>query len=188
MVTLFEQTIRHGDTEYHVAADLDDAAIVDGSLSVTVKARVRSLPEGPWFDVEVELSADFSNLLVEVKVGDRVIATVPLHLPLAKAANAVLNDIDILADAGVIEHAIGAYGIETLIHIIPTDPFLGCLIKSAVSTTIGQIIRCWGSTEKGLPISRLANSIGGCLRDYSVRMALTFMYRAGRCSILLGFA
>ncbi|HEV7680920.1 MAG TPA: hypothetical protein VGO68_02270 [Pyrinomonadaceae bacterium] len=188
MVTLFERTIRHGNTEYYVGTDLDDAAIVDGSLRVSVQARVRRFPEGPWLEAKVDLVADFSNSLVEVRIDDRVIATVPLHLPLEEAADAVLNEIDILADAGMIERAIGTYGIEELIHIIPTDPFLGCLIKSAVSTTIGQVIRCWGSTERGLSFSSMAKSIGACLREHSLRMAFTFIYRAGRCSILLGFA
>lgn len=136
----------------------------------------------------MDLAADFARSVVEVVVKGQVIATVPLELPLDDVVDFLGNDIDVLADDGVIEHAIGAYGIEELIHLIPTDPFLGCIVKSAVSTTIGQIIRCWRTAPKGDSISQLARDIGSCLPEYGLRMAFTFLYRAGRCAVLVGLA
>ena len=186
MAILFERLIRHRSTEYRVAADLDDAAIVRGALRVTVLAAVRSLPDGPWLEETLDLVVDLTRSVVEVVVNGAVIATVPFTLPLADSVDFLGNDIDVVLDDGVIEHALGAHGIEALIHLMPADPFIGCLVKSAVSTAIGQIIRCWRSARKGGPIAELARDIGGCLREHSLRMALTFLYRAGRCAVLVG--
>ena len=186
MAILFERLIRHRGTEYRIVADLDDAAIGDGALRVTIQASVRSLPDGPWLEEALDLVVDLTRSLVEVVVKGRVIATVPFTLPLADSADFLGNDIDVIVDDGVIEHAMGAHGIEALIHLIPADPFIGCIVKSAVSTAIGQIIRCWRSAPKGGPMSQLTHDIGSCLREHGLRMALTFLYRAGRCAVLVG--
>ena len=102
------------------------------------------------------------------------------------AADFLGNDIDVAADDGSFESALGTSGVEEIIHLFPADPFLGCIVKSAVSTVVGQTIRCWRTTPREAPVTQRVRDIGGCLREYGLRMALTFMYRAGRCALLAG--
>jgi hypothetical protein len=185
MAGLFERTITHRGVEYKIAADLDDAAIMEDKLVATVQASVRRLPDEVWLKETVELAVDFAQSVVEVKVRGRVIATVPLTLPIPDSSDLLGGDIDIVADDHLFDHAIGPVAVEELIHLIPTDPLFGCFVKGAVSTVVGQIIRCW-RTRQRTPLRQLIRDIGGCLREHSPRMALTFMFRVGRCVALLG--
>lgn len=186
MAVLLERTIRSRDLEYRVVADLDDAAIMDNLLRVTIQGSVRRLPDGPWLEETLELTVDVERSIVEVRARDRVIGTIPLTLPLSDVADFLGNDIDVAADDGMLEGALGPSGVEEIIHLFPADPFLGCIVKGAVSTIVGQTIRCWRTTRREAPVTQRVRDIGGCLREYGLRMALTFVYRAGRCALLAG--
>lgn len=188
MAILFERTIPHGDREYRVAADLDDAAIMEDTLRIAIEAAVRQLPNGEWFTESVELLVSLRESSVQVLLHGKSIATVRLNLPIDDVSDFLGNGLDILKDGRLIENEIGSAGIEDLIHMIPADPLFGCIVKSTVSTLIGQTIRCWQSTSNASSLRNRVRDIGGCLREHGVRMALTFMYRAGRCAALAGFA
>lgn len=187
MAILFERSIRYRDLEYQVVAELDDAAIMNNELRLTVQAAVRKLPDGPSVKETLELAVDVERSLVEIRrEGGKVIATIPLTLPLPDSTDFAGNDIDVAADDRIFEDALGTSAAEELIHLIPTDPFLGCIVKGAVSTVVGQTIRCWRMTARDAPLNQRVRDIAGCLREYGLRMALTFMYRAGRCSLMGG--
>lgn len=186
MSIFFERTVRQGNREYRIAADLDDAAIVDDALRIAIQAAVRDVPDGNWVEESVELVVSVRLSNVQVSVHGQVVATVPLNLPLDDVTDFLGNGLDILKDDGLIEHAIGPAGIEQLIHLIPADPLFGCIVKSAVSTVVGQTIRCWRASSNAKAFRDRIRDIGSCLREYGLRMALTFMYRAGRCAVLAG--
>jgi hypothetical protein len=187
MAILFERTIRYRDLEYRVVAELDDAAMMNDLLRLTVQGAVRKLPDGPWAQQTLELVVDVARSLVEIRrEGGKVIATIPLTLPLPDSTDFAGNDIDVLADDKLFDGALGTSAAEELIHLIPTDPFFGCIVKGAVSTVVGQTIRCWRSTARNAPLNQRVRDIAGCLREYGLRMALTFLYRAGRCSLMAG--
>lgn len=186
MAILFERTIRNNDLEYRVIADLDDAAIMNDQLRLSVAGSVRQLPDGEWRKETIELLGDFGRSVIELRVRNRPIATVPLTLPLPDITDFLGNGSDISADDMILDQALEPAVIEELIHLIPTDPLFGCLVKGAISTTIGQTIRCWRTTRREAPISQRIRDIAGCLREYGLRMALTFMYRVGRCVALAG--
>jgi hypothetical protein len=188
MAVLFERTIPYRGLEYKVSADLDDAAMMDDKLVVTVKASVRRPPDTARLQESLDLVVNIVGASIEVKARGRLIATVPLTLPFTKAADLFGNDIDIIVDDQAIEQIIGPVGIEELIHLVPADPLLGCLLKGALSTVVGQTIRCWASTPREGTFSQRVHNVGGCLREYGLRMALTFMFRVGRCMAFLGMA
>lgn len=186
MAILFERTIRSKDLEYRVIAGLDDAAIMEDQLRLSVAGSVRHLPNGEWREETIDLLVDLGRSVIEVRVRDRPIATVPLTSPLPDITDFLGNGSDISADDMILDGELGTAAIEELIHLIPTDPFFGCIVKGAISTAIGQTIRCWRTTRREAPISQRIRDIGGCLREYGLRMALTFMYRVGRCAAFAG--
>jgi len=188
MAVLFERTIPSRDREYRVVADLDDAAIMDDQLRMAVKGAVRQLPDGAWQEETIELTVDLGRSVIEVRVrgSGGIVATVPLNLPLPDVADFYGNGSDIAADDVIIDGALGPSAIEQIIQLIPVDPFFGCIIKGAISTAIGQTIRCWRTTRREAPAAQRVRDVGGCLREYGVRMALTFMYRVGRCTLSAG--
>lgn len=186
MTVLFERTIRSGDLEYRILADLDDAAISEERLRLTIEGAVRPMPDGTWAEEAIELIVDLVQSFVEIRVNERTIATIPLTLPVPDDTDFLGNGSDVVADDVILDGALGPSAIETIIHLFPTDPFLGCIVKGAISTTVGQTIRCWRTTPPDEPVSQRLGDIRSCLREHGLRMALTFMYRAGRCTLLGG--
>ena len=186
MATLFERTIRRGELEYRITTDFDDAAIMDNEFRVTIEGAVRRLPAGTWRPVTLELVGNMERALIEVYAEERLIGTIHLDLPIEEAKDLLGNGLDIEATDEIIEEELGPLAIEEIIHLIPGDPFLGCLLKGALSTVVGQTIRCWRKSSTDLAVAERIGEIGGCLREYGLRMALTFMYRAGRCTLLIG--
>ncbi|MCS6306304.1 MAG: hypothetical protein H8K07_21975 [Nitrospira sp.] len=184
MAGLFERTIRTNDLEYRVVANFDDAAIMDNRLRLLVVGSVRKLSSGDWYEETIELVGNFERSVIELRVRGMPIAMVPLNVPLPDINDFLGNGSDLSVDDTHIDSALGTTAIETLIHLVPTDPFLGCIIKGAVSTVVGQTIRCWRTMPTEGRIQQRIRSIGNCLREYGMRMTLTFMYRAGRCAVV----
>ena len=149
-----------------------------------IRAGVRNAAADIWIDTTLRGEIRLFDRVIVLSHEGREIARLSLDLPLPDEADAAGPDIDI-EDDGVIDEAIGGYGIEEIIHLVPADPFLGCIIKGAASTAIGQIIRCWRPNRYSPP-GELVRQIRSCLRDHWRRMSWTFIYRAGRCTLLGG--
>jgi len=69
------------------------------------------------------------------------------------------------------------------------DPITGCLIRSGLSTTIGQIIECKNETAGGLKWFRpRMSAIGHCLREHVPAMGARMASRALKCVFTFGIA
>ncbi len=186
MAEIFQRIIRHKGREYRIEVDFDDAAITQDSAPFEIRAAFRDLGQKDWNEISLTIDLRYAEGVLVVRQGEREIGRIPLDLALAPAEEPTGTDIDIDADSALIEDALGAKAVEELIHLIPSDPIFGCIVKSAVSTAVGQIIRCWRQVGKAENFKDKAYRVGACLRDYGARMALTFMWRAGRCAATLG--
>lgn len=188
MTMLFERTISHAGREYRIIADFDDALLMEDTFRIAVRAAVRTPPDEGWQEETVEIAVNLRLSYAQVLIRGQEIATVPLDLPLDDVSDFSGNGLDIPKDDVTIEDALGASGVERLIHLVPADPFLGCIVKSAVSTLIGQTIRCWRSVPRSESFRQMIGDTGSCLREYGLRMTMVFMYRAGRCAVLGGWS
>jgi hypothetical protein len=187
MESIFQRTIRKDGRDYRVDFSFDDEAIMDEAAGFEITAGVKAATSDHWTEVTLRVEVRLASEIIVLSHNDRELARLRLRLPLDEGADFSGEDVDIDRDAGAIEQEIGTHVLEEIIHLIPADPFLGCLIKGAVSTAVGQIIRCWNRVSDTRPYRELAHRIVSCLRDFRSRMLFTFMWRAGRCAALGGF-
>lgn len=197
---IFEKTIRHGTIEYKVEFDFDDEAIMENSAKFEINASFRPISidkeEHKWTEISIEGDVNWEERVFILSYDGRQIGRIPLDLPVPES-DPLGSTLDIIQEdrvlgphfqetANAINGIALAHAIETGIHFLPTDPFLGCIIKGAASTAIGQIIRCWQKHQNIRPYRALAGRIGSCLRDHATGMLLTFMWRTGRCIMFAG--
>lgn len=201
MDSFFKRIIRKGHEEYRIEIGFDDNAIMDNSAKFEIEAERRTLPDGNFEKVILEIDVQFerNQIVISNKAPQKVLATLSLDTYLEEPGDFEGNGIDLDDEE---KHIFDSFsdeagepleaGIaETMIGSIPTDPFLGCLIKGAVSTLVGQIIRCWNNMRLRSALSSFrekARDIYGCLREYAPRMLFTFMYRSGKCVVTCGLS
>jgi hypothetical protein len=200
---IFEKTIRHGDVEYKVEFDFDDEAIMENSATFEINASFRPISanndEDGWTEISIKGEVNWEKREFVLSYEGQVIGKMPLDL-LVPESDPLGTTLDITQEDNILgphfqetakaingiakDHV--SHAIEKGIHLLPTDPFLGCIIKGAASTAIGQIIRCWQKNREVRPYKALARRVGSCLRDHATGMLLTFMWRTGRCVLLAG--
>lgn len=187
MPILFSHTIRRTGRDYKVDFSFDDQEIMNNTAAFEIKASVKEADSDQWQDITLRIDVNLAEELLEISHDGRPIAKLPLNLPLNDGVADTVSDIDVnQINEKIIDEAIGRLGIEEILHLLPGDPFFGCIIKGATSTAIGQIIRCWRPNRHIRPLKDLAYRIGSCLRDNVTRMLFTFIYRTGRCAVLCG--
>lgn len=200
---IFEKTIRHGKIEYKVEFDFDEEAIMENSATFEINASFRQIPanndEDGWTKISIKGEVDWEERVFILSYEGQQIGKMPLDLLLPES-DPLGSTLDIAQEDKVLDphfhetaNAINgiannhvSHAIERGIHFLPADPFLGCIIKGAASTAIGQIIRCWQKNREVRPYKALARRIGSCLRDHATGMLLTFMWRTGRCVLFAG--
>tara|TARA_R110002073_G_scaffold4213_3_gene28038 strand:- start:15399 stop:16004 length:606 start_codon:yes stop_codon:yes gene_type:complete len=75
-----------------------------------------------------------------------------------------------------------AEAIELIINRLPAvDPIMGCFIKSGLSTSIGQIIRCNNTAQRELRGKRKVWELLKCLGQNKWNMVSKFTWRVLRC-------
>lgn len=188
---LFDRTITRRDREYRITADLDDKALMDNDLTVVLSASYRERKQGEWSEwqtIRLTIRTDFEKRAIEVLDGDRVIARVPLDSEVPESVESEGNDLDVEGEGESLRPHIDAGIWEGIIQDVPVDMFFGCIIKGAVSTLVGQIIRCCNRVEaKTDRLREYIGEIASCLKEHGLKMAFTFVCRAGRCMVLAGF-
>jgi hypothetical protein len=195
MATLVKRQIRRGSTEYRIEISLDYEALLQSEIHTSVTGAVRRVGDEKWDEVTYDIDVDLKAKQVVVKYGDKTVATFPLGLSLPESPDPDGEDIDIEVDDGIIDgaiqvaHSLDLSVAEHLLQALPVpDPFLGCLLKSAITTTVGQIIRCWNSQKIRKPLKYLASQMAECLGAHKWAMFATFMARSGRCMVFCGLS
>ena len=195
MKKLLSRTFIRQGKEYRVEISLDVEAL-ESKLSVAVTGAVRNQGDEEWDEVTYSAELDTEGEQIVVKYGDDDIASIPLHLPLSASDDPDLQDAELEAEHSLIDSLLDAsrflkeppVGVETILEALPApDPFLGCLLKGAVVTVAGQIIRCWKSLDRRRPISYVMSHMSDCFQGHTWNMVTSFMWRSGRCMVLFGF-
>lgn len=188
---MFYHKVRHKGREYTVEVVLSEELVGEGKIGLEVTGTVQDLVDEEQGSrkasepqsVTLQLEANFEEKVVIVRHNDEVVGVIPLD---------VIDIGDIAEDAfgfplsDAIENAASSAFEEIIERIPAVDPVLGCLLRSAASTAIGQTIRCWRKLREEVEGAwRLAREIALCLKAHGWQMAATFVFRAGRC-ILFG--
>jgi hypothetical protein len=199
MATLFEEKFYRDGINYRVSLSFDDGAIMNGSAKFdTIVSRQKEGDE-KWNEVSVtsELNWPEKKIILTAKADSLAIQfrheiDLTAFLPDAGDAIEKFSDeyLDGLLDGKLVD------GVEKLIHLVPTDPLLGCLIKGSLSTLIGQIIRCWprirdeskNRREWKAKILNMCGMLAKCLQTNSLKMLGTFTRRFLKCALFHGLA
>lgn len=181
MPSLTSYRIAHGEYEYELDLDFKDEAIMRNAVEFDIVARRRPRTGGEWEQVTVTISFSFEEERAYLSVSGEAIGEYKLA--------AIDLPADVLAEEAW-AHVLKAYDgipLEEAIHLIPTDPFFGCLIKAGISTTLGQAVRCYRETAEaaGTAIERIRATIR-CLGDNLLGMLTTATIRTLRCMVLGG--
>lgn len=168
MTNLWRIAHQQDDTEYNLAISWDDESFVEGQPTIQLEVTVRRGDEDPR-SVNAEL--------VFVKNGDedgpnlslRIQGTEIVSLPLA----------DLLDETQIIDRIPG--------WVFGGDLFTGCLIRSGLSSIIGQVIRCKKATRDLPWYSHRVRAIGTCLKQNLGRIGYRTTLRAAKCMISVGF-
>ena len=188
---MFARTFTIDDRQYSFDVALDDAAITDESLAIDVRAVMRRREGAGWTDwYEVKLRAELlaGDELIVVKHDDRVIGQVRLDTEVPHDESFDGSRLDIEAEDAALAPAFSSFDWGEAIDAIPAgDPVFGCLIRGAVSTVVGQTIRCWQQVGAQERLQERTWKVLGCLRESGLKMSFTFVYRVGKCVAKAGF-
>src|ERR1051325_8342835 len=178
---------REPDFEYELALDFKEAAIMKDQLEIEVIGKRRPIGESKWEQVSLILRYDAPGQSILVLAGEKELGCCGLEKYIEMARGPIESGLQELGEAagGLLGETL-SYSFEEMISGISVpDPVLGCLLKGAVSTVVGQTIRCYnGAKKKEHPI----RSTLRCLLEYSPRMGLVATGRALRCAMTFGTA
>lgn len=73
--------------------------------------------------------------------------------------------------------------IDRIPPILAGDPILGCLIRSGISASVGQIILCKSHTEGEAWVRPRLRAVGHCLTESMPDMCAKAVYRAAKCMV-----
>lgn len=82
---------------------------------------------------------------------------------------------------------------DEIIEMIPEwvygagEPVTGCLIRSGLSVTIGQVIKCKNQTTDKSWFLERAKSLGKCLKQSFPEMCTRLAFRVTKCMFKVGF-
>ena len=154
--------------EYELGLDWDDGAFVERQVKIDVTARRRHKNEEQWQEYSVSLSLeddDEQGPVIRVKSQDYD-EKFPLN--------------------GLLEES-------QLIDLLPAhvfaggEPVTGCLIRSGISATVGQIISCRNETAGIEWFRARARAMFSCLRENIPNMTGRMALRAAVCIARGGF-
>ena len=189
MQNIFQRQIVYSGRLYKISFDFDDEAIMEncGTFRITGSSKKQADESANWDSVSLDGLINFEERTITISKSEETIAVISLDTELPDSDDFYGEANDFEAEGEVINSAIGETSVEHLIELVPTDPFFGCLIRGALSTAVGQIIRCYNRVRSNASsVERLLTNIGGCLKEHSLKMTFTFLWRSGKCVITAG--
>lgn len=182
---------------YHLELSIDRIAALRKDLSIDIVARSYSPGGDGGVAIQAVVTLDLERQEIVIEVEGAEIGRIPLGA--TKVAEA--DDADVEgADARpaweiLVENLFhadddpAAETIEAIIDQIPAvDPLLGCLLKGAISASVGQLIRCHGQlTPRDETTRQKLRAIAACLGKNVWGMLGRATYRALRCMATGGF-
>jgi hypothetical protein len=195
MVKLCSYTFQDKErNSYSLELDFDDSAIMEKAARVTVMGIMTSARTKKITPAEFTVALEFDKgPQITISIKEEVLAVIHLQ-QVGKYLEGVFDDVGLVWDR--ILDVLNATGTaERLIAAIPTDPVFGCLIKAGISTTVGQLLRCYRECrdapdwkERDAPNwKETVYYVAHCLGTNSARMLMTAIWRTGRCALFAGF-
>lgn len=198
MARFLSRQFQHGGDIYHLELSIDRIAALRDDLTVNILVR-RYSPDGDGgVTIEAALTLDLGRNEIVIEIEGEELGRIPLDATaVADADEADAGAEGVARDAwdALTDHLFNDEGnrtekaIESIIESIPAgDPFLGCLLKGAISASVGQIIRCHRLIDpREETVARKLRSIANCL-GRNVRGILgRATVRSLRCMVSLGF-
>lgn len=154
--------------EYELELNWDDKAFVENAIKFGITARRKHKAENEWYEHSVSLSLEEDEELGPVICisTDNFNDKFPL--------NGLVEESEFID--WLPAHVFGA-----------GDPITGCLIRSGLSTTIGQIISCRNETAAIKWFIQRAKAICFCVKDNIPAMTGKMALRATLCIVKGGF-
>lgn len=168
MAKLIGLSYRKDGTDYELNLDWDEEAFVNEKVTFAVAARKKSQDESDWLEWNVSVSLEDDPELgpaIQIEAGDFK-ESFPLK--------------------GLLEET-------QLIDLLPAhvfaggDPICGCLIRSGISATVGQLIDCRNETAGMEWFNPRAKAVYHCVRGNVPSMAGKMALRATVCIARGGF-
>lgn len=175
--------------EYQIDLSLNDAAIMDSHLEIEVTGRYRRNDSEQWEEKIFIVRLVSSQNKIQVIFHSKVIGEIDLRrfegaldetFDKLDASDAWNQVREFFLDNGEI--------VEQAIQRIPAfDPVFGCLLKSGLSTAIGQLLECYPQVRAlANPLHRVWATLR-CLGVNSFVMASKFTLRTLKCAALGGW-
>lgn len=196
---MFSRVITRGDKQYRIDARLEEVGTKIGIDFVAGCRKKAQEGWGEWEKITLKGEIDLKENCIRIFDGDRKIAEISLDTEVPESEDLDENDVDIEQENTTIgelisdsfEDAYGSDPAELIIQGIPVDPFLGCLIKSCISTVTGETIRCLNKIKKEFENIReqwreVAGILADCLKKRGKKMLWSFCVRTGICIVTFG--
>lgn len=181
MLTVLEQEISGSEEDYRVEVSFDD---LEDDLASAARFEIRGgrrqAGTDMWQEATLSGEVDLAQNVIVVSFEGRELIRLPMDQVLGGSADQAEDSI---RNDDAMEPALELLNIERIIEQLPVvDPFLGCLIRSAASVSIGKIISCWLAHGR----TRSARTVVSCVLEDKRRLALKFAFKAGKCAVTFG--
>lgn len=197
MARYLSRQFEHGGRLYHLELGIDRIAALRDDLTIEIAARSYSSTGDGGVSIQAAVTLDLERHEIVIEVEGAEIGRIPLDATEVSDA----DDADVEgADARraweiLVENLFQADDdptaetIEAIIDRMPAvDPLLGCLLKGAISASVGQLIRCHGQlTPRDETTRQKLGTIAACLGKNVWGMLGRATYRALRCMAAGGF-
>ncbi len=177
------------DRRYRVEINLDEEGFdpLQSQYVIEVDATVHDPATGINDTVGGTVTIDVERNLVIVKIGEleREFPLVDRYDPRLAEDDGDVRDESDVPDGlpGFMEEAIQSLP-------IPVDPLLGCVLKSGISATVGQVIRCnneYVLLKKDHTMRERLTLMFECLRENSGKIMRRAFFRTLKCWVTLGW-
>ena len=154
---------------YQIAVTWNEAAFSDGDISfgITVTKTKGDSDEG-----SVEISATMS---VAEGENERPVAKFEL---LGREFELSLEDLT--GESDFVDRIPAAF-------FSGGEPVTGCLLRSGISATLGQVLECKSATENHPWFRERTMAVGNCVRNSIPEMGAKLAFRATECILRDGF-
>ncbi|WP_343519532.1 hypothetical protein [Sphingomonas sp.] len=199
MARFLSRQFEHRDRLYHLEIGIDQIAALRDELSIEISARSHSPRGDGGVSIQAVLTVDLERHEIVIEIEGEELGRIPLDATAvadvdeadAEGAEGIARE----AWDGLVEHLVDGDGnpvaetIEAIIDAIPTgDPLLGCLLKGAISASVGQIIRCYGKlSPQDETVRQKLRALARCLGRNVWGMLGRATARALRCMVRGGF-
>lgn len=180
--------------ECSIELGFDTLSILDDTIEFEVRGWYYHRRENFRAEESFTVLYDANDNCIYIKrFGEKDVAKINLEdRPYRNEQNTLPNDFEDLegpqAFDAVCKLMDDSSELERIIKGIPAvDPIFGCIIKSGISTTVGQIVKCSKTVAKDSKLRRKIRDILKCLGVNKLSMLAQFTMRAIRCMLMAGW-